>query len=528
MGIAEANWEAARRFAGLEAESRKREDDAFSPEELCAGKTASGEAALKVRGLSLHSPRDPCREARRAAEAAASGAGPLLVLGFGLGYEAEALAGALSAAGGERPLIIIEKHREILRHAFAVRDLRGLLSYPKLILILGTGAKISSALGVFGDDTSGTPSGPPRIVKNRALVSLDRDFYAAVEAEAHTWASRQGVNQATARAFGGRWERNLKANLPALRDLPGVCRLEGLLEGAAPVFLAAGGPSLDDAGPFLRDAWERCLVIAVDTSLRFLLARGIAPDFVVSVDPQYWNYRHLDRQDAPETSLVAEPAVYPPCLRRPFAGVFLAGSSLPLGRRVEERVDRKGDLAAGGSVAATAWDFARTLRPSSIWIAGLDLAFPGLKTHFKGAVFEDRALAESARLCPAETWALRALLGGQPFRARDTDGGQVLSDRRLSLYAAWFASRFERYPGLANYRLRPPGSPPGLAVEGLSDASPDALRALPRRREAIAALTAARRAHIAATFFSPEAAAARGAAYEEALLDLPKMCMQRP
>jgi hypothetical protein len=134
-------------------------------------------------------------------------------------------------------------------------------------------------------------------------------------------------------------------------------------------------------------------------------------------------------------------------------------------------------------VATTAWDFARLLGARNIWIAGLDLAYPDLKTHFRGALFEGRSHAESNRRVPVETWSVRALRDGQPFMAPSSSpaGGQVLTDRRLSLYAAWFENQFRRFPEIRNYRL----FPGGLAIRGLEEASPQALLALPDRREEI-------------------------------------------
>jgi hypothetical protein len=278
------------------------------------------------------------------------------------------------------------------------------------------------------------------------------------------------------------------------------------------VFLAAAGPSLDRIGRLLPAIRRRCVIVAVDTSLRFLLARGIDPDFAVVVDPQYWNARHLDRAPAPKTCLVAESAVYPPVLRHPFKARFLCGSLFPLGQFIEERVDPKGKLGAGGSVATTAWDFARVLGAPSIWIAGLDLSFPELKTHFKGALFETRSHAESGRTLPAETWSVKALRDGQPFLAAASDGGRVLTDRRLSLYAAWFENRFAEFPQVRNYRL---GSG-SLRIAGLETAEEAALLALPDRREEIDRLFAGCFSRVEASFAEKEAVTKRAERYEKA------------
>jgi len=199
------------------------------------------------------------------------------------------------------------------------------------------------------------------------------------------------------------------------------------------------------------------------------------------VDPQFWNSRHLDRCPCGHTALIAESAVYPPVLRLPFKNIFLCGSLFPIGSFVEKQVDPKGPLGAGGSVSTTAWDFARTLGSKEIWIAGLDLAFPGLKTHFRGAVFEDRSNAASNRFSPAETWVVRALRDGFPFNAPCASGGQVLTDRRLSLYAAWFENRFRQYPEVLNYGI----FQDGLAITGIQTADAEKLLSRPERRDEI-------------------------------------------
>jgi hypothetical protein len=164
-------------------------------------------------------------------------------------------------------------------------------------------------------------------------------------------------------------------------------------------------------------------------------------------------------------------------------------------------------------VATTAWDFARTLGTSAIWIAGLDLSFPDLKTHFKGALFEDRALAESTRLNPVETWSVRALRDGSPFPGLGAQGGSVLTDRRLSLYATWFEHRFKDFPALSNYRL----FPEGLAISGLMNASIEELLALPVRREEIDQRLGAVFAQVDAAFQGSEAVQDRAAKYQAAL-----------
>ena len=512
---AEANFRIlTARYPGL-AEKILREAPEDPAEKTLRVETArSGDPTLALGGIYVHSPRDPVREARRLAETA-GGEGPIVVLGFGLGYAAEAAA----EAAPDRPLVVVERHPAILKTALEVRNLIAFLTRHPVLFVIGDAPEaVTTALRLLEERTEARGQGCA-LVRNRALVSLDQEWYSAVEQRIHAWSSREDVNMATLRRFGRRWVRNLGANREAIRDLPGVSDLFARLSPLPfPVLLVAAGPSLDSIAPLLPDLARRAVVVAVDTSQRLLVERGVDPDFTVAVDPQYWNARHLDRAPAPNTCLVAESAVWPSVLRAPFARSFLCASLFPLGRFIEERIGPKGSLGAGGSVATTAWDFARSLLAArgDIWTAGLDLSFPGLKTHFHGALFETRALSESRRFLPAETLSVRSLRDGFPFRAPSANGGQVLPDRRLSLYASWFENQARLYPDLRSHSL----SPEGLAIGGFPAGSVEELLALPPRRGELRALLAATFSDIARDFNAPQAREERGGRYDAASADL--------
>jgi hypothetical protein len=514
-------------YPGLREEILREED--IDSRDIETETAASGDLTAKIRGVYIHSNRDPGRESRRLAESLRSGESPadrrngsIVILGFGLGYAAQA-AGELWP---DRPLIIVEKYRYLLRTAMEQRDLSAMLARPQVAFIAGgSGDGIAAALSLFEDDEKTAPS----VIRNRALTGMDEEWYGNVENRIRTWTMRDDVNAATLKRFGRRWIKNLSRNISCIRDRPGISRLTSIASDM-PVFLAAAGPGLDQIGPFLPEIRERCIVVAVDTSVRFLLNRGVTPDFAVIVDPQFWNSRHLDRQSVKNIRLIAESAAYPPVLRLPFKGIYLCSPLFPLGSFIEQRVDAKGRLGAGGSVATTAWDFCRILAPEHIFIAGLDLAFPGYKTHFRGAAFEEKSHAQSNRLNPSETWLARSLRDGIPFRAPAAGGrtaantpenpaaadSTVLTDRRLSLYAAWFENRFSQYPVIRNYSL----SSGGLAITGLEYAPMDKLLSLPARRSEIDRIFDTAFARMEAEFYNPENAHARAERYEEAVLTL--------
>ena len=443
--------------------------------EACPAASGTMSAHLAPGGLGqcgayLHSSRDPVSEAAKLAKACL---GPdidvALVLGLGLGYSAE----ACLASGAER-LIVCAADPGELKAAFAIRDMATLLSDERLGFVVGGEAEgVISALELSGGSKAG-------ILENRALAAAKADWYGRVRAAADRWNAKGAVNENTLRRFGRLWVRNLAANLEAASSSPGVERLEGLCAGIPAIVLAAG-PSLDPVLPRMREIRERCLVVAVDTSLRSLLRYGIEPDFLVVVDPQYWNWRHLAGLSSPSSFLVSESAAWPAVFRSSHRGTFLGGSLFPLGRRIESFSGLKGHLGAGGSVATSAWDLCRIMGSSPVWMAGLDLSYPEGRTHAAASLFEQRALSSGTRLDPASSAQASAFVGGASFEAPSADGGRVRTDPRMSLYAWWFESRFVRPSSPRTISL----SGGGLAIPALALGAMDELLALSSRRREI-------------------------------------------
>ncbi|MCL2763965.1 MAG: DUF115 domain-containing protein [Treponema sp.] len=516
------------RYPGLYEEICTQDDGDFLPEDIIIDTAPAGDPTLCIKGMHVHSPRDPLREGVRLAETVSNEKGPVVILGFGLGYAAEA------AAKYGRPVIVVEKNKSLLLKALELRDFSGFLTENRVIFIAGgTGGGITDALAIANEIMSGenaaqnTEKKPwqsakekPSVIRNKALMGLDEaQWYKSAEDKIRAWGAKDDINAATHKKFARRWVRNLLRNMSAVRDLPGISHLAGLAaEKNLPVFLAAAGPSLDKIKPLLGGIQERCIIVAVDTSLRFFINNGVEPDFVLAVDPQFWNCRHLDRclphnENGIKTALIAESAVYPPVLNLPFKNKFLCSSLFPLGAFIENLTCPKGRLGAGGSVASTAWDFARSLGGQEIWIAGLDLAFPDLKTHFRGARFEDISNSQSNRFNPVEKWVVRTLQDGIPFKSRSFDGGKVLTDRRLSLYAAWFEHQFRQNRQVQNSIF----FPAGLAIAGLQTADIEKFLSLPNRRDEINSCIQSLFTQIESRFNDPAEKRERNRRYEDAV-----------
>lgn len=469
MSFRDANWKIlSRRLARAEA---ARLQAAPASPSLVLIPTPSGQPSGLLDGVSLCSRRDPAAEAARwTAREVRPADTAVVLLGFGLGYEAE----AVLAASPPLPILVVEADEGLFAGAMEARDLRRLLSSDRVSFLVGKDPRgLTPALDAL-------PTKAVRILRLRHTAGRDAAFYGAAQGAVRSHALRREINDNTLARFARLWVRNLSRNIPCFVSCPGVAELEGLFEGL-PSLLLAGGPSFDEVRPHLAALRRRLLLVAVDTPLCACLAAAADPDFTVVVDPQYWTTRYLDWAAGSRSLIVAEPSAHPRILRGGAGRTFLVSSLFPLGEWLESRLDPKGKLGAGGSVSTTAWDLCRLLGTGPIHAAGLDLGFPENRTHFRGAFFEQGWFASALRLRPVETVSFLALREAGSFRLPAYGGGVTRTDKRMAVYRNWFESQLAARPGLQSFNLSTRGTMiPGMPYRGMED-----LLRLPERRAEI-------------------------------------------
>ena len=412
-------------------------------------------ATLTVRGGFLHSKYNPQEEARRILGSeffqTAEVRNRCIFAGLGLGYLASQYIEHFPAAEA----VIIEADCNVFLCFLAARQLDSFFRHRKLSLLIGTQPEeAASFLASTGWNSS---------ILFKAAVSIEayKQWYEAFFALLERNKMKNSINAKTLERFGTLWLKNTVKNLSTLCTAAKIGCFKNAFPDAAAAVLA-GGPSLTAHLELIKKSGMDFLIIAVDTALRACLRAGITPDFVLSFDPQYWNYLHTAGLDTGKSLLISEAAVFPAVLRQQSRAVFLSNSSSPFARYLEgkgqnEAGDADCTLAAGGSVTTTAWDFARYIGANPVIMAGLDLAYPNKQTHFAGSTFEEAAHTRSTRLAPAEQANFNSLYSAFPSLHKDYAGGTVLTDRRMLLYAWWFESALAKYPEVKTFNLMPHG-----------------------------------------------------------------------
>lgn len=271
-----------------------------------------------------------------------------------------------------------------------------------------------------------------RLVTLNGGYSLHADAYRAILAYLQEEIQRQWQNTLTEVHLGRRWTRNLLRNLallPESADLPA-------LRSDRPIVVAAAGPSLEESLPLLRRIRREVTLLAVDTAAAPLVAAGIPPDMVLSLDGQWANLQDFVPPLPAETALLTELSTHPTVARNAAGGRwFFSTAFAPL--RLLERLTARGlrpfALPPRGSVGITAVEVALSLTPAPVFVAGLDLAFDSLRTHARGSTVPRWHHRQSRRLDPLPAWRLAHRHG--LLRRPDKNGRATVTSAVLLSYA---------------------------------------------------------------------------------------------
>ncbi len=419
----------------------------------------------------FHSVYDPTREAGSIVQA--SGGAPYLVcLGLGGAYHVEE---ALSSTSVER-LLIVERDAGMLRALLESVDMSPVLRDPRVFIALCPNpADLASTLQ---SDYLPALWGGLGELRLRGREEAESDYFAALKLAMNRGVEVIRGDFAVQARFGRRWIGNLLRNLPAIEGSPSN------VPSSDRVVIAAAGPSLDDQYQRLRETASGSYLLAVDTALPALQARGFRPHGVISIDCQHISYQHFRRIDA-GTPVFLDVCSPPAVVRRVDTPVFLRGGH-PMSAYLAQRWRSLPPVdTSGGNVAHAALSLACSFGAQEIELLGVDLCYPRYAAYARGTYLHHWIQAESSRPRPVHhaLWDLCAAAPGvRGTRGRTTHHGPVYTTHtmgnyreRIELFSRTAPARIVQYPGRCpplNLASTTPTTPRRQAVHSIANREP--------------------------------------------------------
>lgn len=403
--------------------------------------------SAELDGRALASRRDPVREAEVLAESVDfKQVGAAVVLGFGLGYHVAALA---RRAGGHSMVLVYEPDVALLRSVLEHADLAAWLRDGRVMLFTDAedGGAISESLtgleALIGLGVSIIEHAPSRARLAGRGARFAETFTRVVAACRTQVVTTMTQMEATF--------RNLLMNADRYAGMHGCAGIADLADAARgfPAIVVSAGPSLERNLHLLADpaVRERCVIIAVQTVLKPMLARGIKPHFVTALDFHEISrrfYEGLTPADVEGITLVVEPKANAAIVESFPGKIRLTGAETLDVLLGTDLAGTHGVISPGATVAHLSYYLARHMGCDPVMLIGQDLAFTDGQYYAAGAAIHDVWSTELNPFNTLETmeWQRIVRWRGHLRRLEDHLGRPVYTDEQMSTYLAQFERDF--------------------------------------------------------------------------------------
>ncbi len=394
--------------------------------------------SLANRALASH--RRPITEAKRLAETIdPKAAGAVVILGFGLGHHIEAIA---SRCAGECILVVFEPDVSLLRAVLSRIDHSDWLGRGNVVIATNPAdaATLTSSLreqqGLMTMGVRIAEHLPSRQRLGDSAAQFCETFSRVLAAARTTIVTTLVQSETTVRNFLG--------NARAYVEHPGVTDLAKCAAGF-PAITVAAGPSLAHNIELLKTPGlrEHCVIIAAQTVLKPLLAKGIKPHFVTSLDFHEISarfYEGLTPEQVADTTLIVEPKANPAIIR-----AFPGPKRLPAEQTLdvllgEELAGDHGAIRAGSTVAHLSYFVARLLGCDPVIMIGQDLGFTDGLYYANGAAIHSVWSGElnTFRSLEMMEWERIVRHRQQLRKVTSVDGNEIYTDEQMATYLAEF------------------------------------------------------------------------------------------
>lgn len=275
--------------------------------------------------------------------------------------------------------------------------------------------------------------------------------YRELEATLRRSIHDEALNRVTQIGLARRWYSNILKNLAMLpRSMEPLVRRPPVSEAAVvarreshePSAIVVGaGPGLDEAIGALRRMASRVPVIAADTALPALTARGIPVSLVVAVDSQVYNAYDFVGGESRNVPLAYDLSTHPSIVRRPWGYRRVALLCRSTGDQIIDRIyaafPQIFPTSPLGSVGATAVEVALRMFAGAVYVVGIDFAYRLGKPHAEGTISARVAATGRNRLNPLPRWS-----AGVARPSRRAVHGDYVSDAVLRSHAEVFNTAF--------------------------------------------------------------------------------------
>ena len=387
------------------------------------------------KSVSLHSRFDPVKEASRFISEISDFSFDLFVVyGFASAYHIEKL---LEHAAKNSNVLVIERSPSVLKNSLAARDLRGILSDPRLLICADPDDS------EFAELLRGKSTNRVTFIFHRGSSQVFGDYYLNINNTIKTYFSDKEVNIATLAKFERLWSANSSRNIMEIVK----CRPVNIFFGQfidIPAIIVCAGPSLSRSIDFIRQNSAKALIIAVDTAYYLLKKHSIDPHFCVCVDPQIINARYFEKPSDTNAVLIADPSTHPSVFRFFTGRKAMISSIFANVKWIEQITGEKGEVTHGGSVSTNAFDFALKTGANPVIMTGQDLSFTDNLAHARGSYLDEQMHYRTNRFFSEQDFNRKQLSALPKVFLKGIKKREIFTNQKMLIFKNWFEKHADK------------------------------------------------------------------------------------
>lgn len=235
------------------------------------------------------------------------------------------------------------------------------------------------------------------------------------------------------------WTKNILTNIGNIDHYPLLFPRKDDRNTNIAVIVCAG-PTLSNDLAFLEHYRDSITIFTVDTALKPLLKHGITPDFIVSLDSQFYSLDDFPAELPAESVCLFDITSYPP-LSRHFTNIYYTITANIFNDTVidyffKQHTINETGIYTGGTVSDYCINLAIALGFKTLYLTGLDLSFPYLQSHAKESPYYRLSLSTADYFNTLDTRVIKTLVKRRPEKVTSKkENSTVFSDFILQNYA---------------------------------------------------------------------------------------------
>ncbi|SFC60739.1 6-hydroxymethylpterin diphosphokinase MptE-like protein [Clostridium uliginosum] len=313
----------------------------------------------------------------------------ILVVGLGLAYYLDNLVEKYK----EKKLIIIEPNIDIFKKMLKFKNITEYLKSENIVFIVGISPYIIRML--ISDYLSENKIKKVHIAEMSIYKKINNQYIKEMYEEIDKGLFNLKANIATEIAFSEMWLNNTVRLLDCIKEIPNVNVMKEEFKNI-PVVIVSAGPSLNKNAEYLKEIYNKALIIAVGSAVNILEKKGITPHIIMGLDGQEMEAKLFQSLKNNDSIFVFGSSVHykaVECYKGLKMSLVLNNdiTMIELYKRLGLGIDT---FSSGPSVSNIALVLAHYLQSPHILLIGQDLAYTDNNRYADGGIHNHNIIDE--------------------------------------------------------------------------------------------------------------------------------------